>query len=132
MIARLALLLSVFVVTGCSTSPGGPQYAELGIRTLDSSDQVLSVECLPLPVLPGGVVEKDVTLGPGLSAHVVALRDSAEVTLQGTNDPFTGHVTVSQPTLLSGYDNVLDVTTLDGETLTVVLFSPCSSVDAGT
>jgi len=126
---RLAFkALGVALALGaCALSPGGPEYAEIGLRTLDSSGQELSRECLPLPVLPGGVVEKDVALAPGLDAHVLAMRDSAEVTLRGTDDPVSGHVVVTQPTLLRGYTNTLAVTTLEGGTYSVVLFAPCST-----
>ncbi len=110
---------------GCAASPGGPQYSELGIRTEDTSTNVLSDECTPLPVLPGGTVVRDFSLAPNLSAHVLAVRDSAEVTLEGTTDASSSHRTFPQPELYAGFTDALDVTTTDGELFKVSFYSPC-------
>lgn len=124
--ARLVLATSALLaLAACSFTPGGPEYAELGLRTLDASGQETHRECLPLPVLPGGLVEEDLALSPGLGAHVRNEPDSAEVTLNGTNDPAAAHVTMSKSTLLDGYSKTLDVTTTEGVEYSVVLLSPC-------
>ena len=126
--APLALTASTLVALGlaaCAFTPGGPEYAELGIRTLDASGQEAHRDCLPLPVLPGGVVEEDLALSPGLGAHVRNEQDSAEVALSGTNDPAAARVTVPKETLLRGYSKTLSVTTTDGAQYSVVLLSPC-------
>ena len=133
--APLALTASTLVALGlaaCAFTPGGPEYAELGIRTLDASGQEAHRDCLPLPVLPGGVVEEDLALSPGLGAHVRNEQDSAEVALSGTNDPASSHVTIPKETLRNGYSKRVDVTSTSGTGYTVVLLSPCVPVDAGT
>ena len=79
-----------------------------------------------LPVLPGGTVLEHIELAPDLSAQVFAVRDHAEVTLEGTNDPATASVTVSQPTLFAGYSRELPVTTVGGARYTVTLVSQCT------
>lgn len=124
--------LSALVVAACGTPPGGPEYAELGLRTLDAGGAEQQRHCVPLPVLPGAVVEEDLTLAPGLDAHVRTEQDFAEVTLGGTNDPASSHVTVPKATLRSGYSKTIPVTATNGATFTVVLLSPCVPVDAGT
>lgn len=124
-----ALVSGAAIALGCSASPGGPEYTELGLRAEDAAATVLGSACTPLPVLPGGTVEEDPTLAPGLSAHVVAVEDSVEVTLSGTTEPSAGHLTVSQQALYHGYSRALAVTTLDGRSLTVYLVSPCPSPD---
>jgi hypothetical protein len=117
---------------GCGTPPGGPEYADLGLRALDASGAEQSRDCVPLPVLPGAVVEKDVTLAPGLSAHVRTEPDFAEVALSDANDPAASHVTIPKATLRNGYSKTLTVTTAAGATYTVILLSPCVPADAGT
>jgi len=116
----------------CGTPPGGPEYAELGFRTLDALGVEQSRDCVPLPVLPGAVVDKDVALVPGLNAHVRTEPDFAEVALSGTNDPASSHVTIPKETLRNGYSKRVDVTSTSGTGYTVVLLSPCVPVDAGT
>ena len=126
--APLTLTASALLTLGlaaCSFTPGGPEYAELGIRTLDASGQEARRDCLPLPVLPGGVVEEDLALSPGLDAHVKNEPDFAEVALSGTNDPASAHVTVPKAALLDGYSKTLSVTTTGGAEYSVVLLSPC-------
>lgn len=121
------------VVAGCSLEPGGPQYAELGLRTLDNGGLEMHRDCVPLPVLPGGRVEEDLDLAPGLGALVTTMDDSAEVALVGTTDPVTGHVTVPKASLVTGYSKILPVTTTSGVTYSVVLSSPCvPPADGGT
>jgi hypothetical protein len=133
--APLALTAAALLTLGldaCSFTPGGPEYAELGIRTLDPSGREAQRDCLPLPVLPGGVVEEDLALSPGLGAHVKNDQDSADVALSGTNDPASAHVTVPKEALLRGYSKTLAVTTTEGAMYSVVLLSPCvPTVDDG-
>jgi hypothetical protein len=121
---RVATTLTL-ALAACSTAPGGPEYAELGLRALDASGAELQRECVPLPVLPGGVVDKDLTLAPGLGAQVHTEQDFAEVALSGTNDPASARVTVPRTTLLGGYTKTLAVTTTSGDAYSVVLLGPC-------
>lgn len=114
-------------ITGCALTPGGPEYTELGVSAQDASKQTLTRECTPLPVLPGGTVVRDFGLAPGLSAHVVAVRDQVEVTLDGTDDPYSAHRTFPQQTLYQGYSGTLTVTTAEGAEYTVTFSSPCAS-----
>jgi len=112
-------------LAACATAPGGPEYSELGLRTLDASGLEIQRACVPLPLLPGGAVEEDLALSPGLGAHVHTEQEFAEVALSGTNDPASARVTVPRTTLLSGYSRTLDVTTTNGAAYSVVLLSPC-------
>jgi len=131
--ASIALAaLPALVCAACGTPPGGPEYAELGLRTLDAGGAEQGRHCVPLPVLPGGVVEEDITLAPGLEAHVHTEQDFAEVSLSGTNDPAAAHVTVPKATLRNGYSKTIPVTTTNGDAFSIVLLSPCAPVDAGT
>lgn len=131
-VALAAPAIVTLALGGCSLEPGGPQYAEIGLRSVDAAGTELARECVPLPVLPGGHLEEDFELGPGLQAHVVTLDDSAEVTLMGTDDPAAAHVTVSKLALYGGYSKLLPVTTLGGATYSVVLVSPCVPQNGGT
>jgi hypothetical protein len=124
--AALAVAAAGALSAGCGASPGGPRYAELGV-TSSSGGVTLASRCFPLPVLPGGTVNADLTLAPALSAHVFLVRDYAEVSLEGTNDPYSSHVELPLETLLSGYVQALDVTALDGKSYVVTLASPCAA-----
>jgi hypothetical protein len=133
--ALLPLVASASVtlaLSACSLEPGGPQYAEIGLRTVNSTGAEVRRDCVPLPVLPGGRLEEDFDLAPGLDAHVTTLDDSAEVTLTGTDDPAAAHVTVPKASLLTGYSKILAVTTTSGTAYSVVLLSPCVPPDGGT
>lgn len=130
-LAKHALTLGAFpAFFGCSTSPGGPEYTELGIRAEDGANVVLGSACTPLPVLPGGTVVRDVTLAPDLSAHVLARRDSVEVTLLGVGDPETTHRTFAQETLYGGFVETLPVTTDNGAHYTLSFIAPCDPTQA--
>jgi hypothetical protein len=123
---RLLSLGALLAATACSETPGGPAYTDIGLRTLDRSSQELDRACWPLPVLPGGVVAETRSLAPGLTAHVKNDRDSAEVTLDGTDDPASAHVKVPQGDLVTGYTKTLDVTTIGGDSYSVLVFGPCN------
>ncbi len=123
--ARVALASSLLALVACSWEPGGPEYAEIGLRTLDASGTEARRDCFALPVLPGGVVDETVELAPGLGAHVHNEQESADIALSGTNDPASAHVTVTKETLLSGYSKTLSVTTTSGAAYSVVVLSPC-------
>jgi hypothetical protein len=122
---------SALAVVACGTPPGGPEYADLGLRTVDAGGAEKSRHCVALPVLPGAVLERALTLAPGLSAEVHTEPDFAEVALGGTDDPESSHVTLSKETLLRHYAGTLAVTTTTGVAYNVVLSSPCAPVDAG-
>lgn len=127
-LARASLpVVLVLSLVGCGVSPGGPEYTELGIQVEDAATNLLSEECTPLPVLPGGIVERDLALAPGLSAHVLATRDSADVTLSGITESSLAHVAVTQAELYRGYARSLAVTTLEGQSYALALVSPCTS-----
>jgi len=122
----LALVAASAFAAGCGGSPGGPHYAQVGISA-SAGGAVLTSECLPLPVLPGGTIDEDIELAPTLSAHVFLVRDYAEVSLEGTNDPYTAHIKLPLQTLLAGYVQDINVTTVDGKTYVVTLASPCNA-----
>ncbi len=124
--ALLVLTATTALAAGCGESPGGPRYAELGIG-VSAGTALLTSACLPLPVLPGGTIQKDIGLAPALSAHVFLVRDYAEVSLEGTNDPYASHVELPLQTLLAGYVQDLDVTAVDGRSYVVTLSSPCNA-----
>ena len=133
--AFIALVASAAVtpaLAGCSLEPGGPQYAEIGLRTIDTAGIEVHRDCVSLPVLPGGHLEEDLELAPGLGAHVTTRDDSAEVALIGTNDPSSAQVAVPKSSLLDGYSKILAVTTTSGAPYSVVLSSPCVPRDGGT
>jgi hypothetical protein len=115
---------------GCSLTPGGPEYTELGLRAEDGSNFVLDGSCTPLPVLPGGTIVRDVTLAPELSAHLFAVRDSVDVTLQGVEDPAASRRVFTQDKLYGGFSEIVPVTTLTGVHYTVVFDSPCTDTDS--
>jgi hypothetical protein len=112
---------------GCAPSPGGPEYTELGLRAEDGDNVALGGACTPLPVLPGGTVVRDVRLAPDLSAHVLAVRDSVEVTLGGLDDPAAAERTFAQETLYGGFAETLAVTTESGAHYTVLFTAPCDA-----
>lgn len=129
-LTRLAFALATYgSLLGCSPSPGGPEYTELGLRAEDASNVVLGSACTPLPVLPGGTVVRDVALAPDLSAHVLAVRDSVEVTLRGVEDQTAAQRSFSQETLYDTLAETVPVTTDTGAHYTVVFNSPCNALD---
>ncbi|HTQ05205.1 MAG TPA: hypothetical protein VMI54_15180 [Polyangiaceae bacterium] len=125
--AAVFALLAGALTGACGGSSGGPEYAEIGIDTATTGGVALVPQCLPLPLLPGGTIDEDVTLAPSLSAHVFLVRDYADITLGGTDDPDSSHVQVPLDTLLAGYRKDLDVTTADGQSYDVTLLSPCAT-----
>jgi hypothetical protein len=130
-LARHALVIATCCsLFGCSLTPGGPEYTELGLRAEDGSNVVLGSACTPLPVLPGGTVVRDVTLAPGLSAHVLAVRDSVDVTLRGVEDGAAAHRAFSQATLYGGFAETLSVTTETAGHYTVWFSAPCDATAA--
>lgn len=130
-VARHALVLATYgALFGCSLTPGGPEYTELELRAENGSNVVLGSACTPLPVLPGGTVVRDVTLAPDLSAHVLAVRDSVEVTLRGVEDQTAAHRTFSQTTLYGTFAEKLAVTTDTGAHYTVWFEAPCDAPDS--
>ncbi len=132
-VLRATLVATVLGLTACSFEPGGPEYAEIALRTVDASNRELGNECFPLPVLPGGVVDDELTLAPGLGAHVHTEQDFAGVALSGTNDPAATRVTVPKSALKSGYSKSFNVTTTSGARYSVVVLSPCAPPpDGGT
>ncbi len=120
----LALVLAAGSAGGCSAGSNGPEYAGIDIAVAANG---ISIEdqCISLPLLPGGTIDEDIDLAPPLTAHVFAVRDFAEVTLRGTNDPQSPDVTVSFEALRDGYTRELDVTTTDGKSYAVTLSGPC-------
>jgi hypothetical protein len=115
---------------GCSLTPGGPEYTELGLRVEDGSNVVLEGTCTPLPVLPGGTVVRDATLASELSAHLFAVRDSIEVTLHGVEDEAASRRVFTQEKLYAGFSEIEPVTTVTGVNYTVVFDSPCMDTDS--
>jgi hypothetical protein len=133
--ARHVVALACFGLSGCGSTPGGPEYTELGINAEDVAGRLLGDECTPLPVLPGGTVVRDFALAPGLSAHVFAVSDSVAVTLGGIDDLHAGRREFSQQTLYDGalhggYLEALSVTTLAGDAYLVFFGSPCTQADS--
>ena len=128
-VRRALVLAACGSLCACSLSPGGPEYTELGLRAQDGSNVVLGSACTPLPVLPGGTVVRDVALAPGLSAHVLAVRDSVDVTLRGVEDQAAAHRALSQTALYDTYVEGLPVTTDTGAHYTVWFTAPCNPLD---
>jgi len=129
-VRRALVLAACGSLCACSLSPGGPEYTELGLRAQDGSNVVLGSACTPLPVLPGGTVVRDVALAPGLSAHVVAVRDSVDVTLRGVLDQAAAQRSFSQERLYDTLSESLLVTTDTGAHYTVWFSAPCDALDA--
>jgi hypothetical protein len=127
---RALACVAAYALFGCSLSPGGPEYTELGLRVEDGSSFVLEGICTPLPVLPGGTVVRDVTLAPELSAHILAVRDSVEVTLHGVQDAAGAHRLFTQEQLYGGLAETLSVTTETGVHYSVVFDAPCTAADS--
>jgi len=134
--ALRALLLATppaLALLACTFEPGGPEYADIGLRTVDAFNVELRRDCFPLPVLPGGAVDDELALAPGLGAHVHTEQDFAEVALSGTNNPAATRITVPKSSLKNGYSKTFNVTTTSGAGYSVVVLSPCAPMpDGGT
>ena len=130
---RTSLLATALGLGACTFEPGGPEYADIALRTVDASNMELRYDCFPLPVLPGGVVDDAVPLAPGLGAHVHTEQDFAEVALSGTNNPAATRISVPKSSLRNGYSKTFSVTTTSGTRYSVFLLSPCAQqADGGT
>jgi hypothetical protein len=124
------LLSAVLFGAGCGAPSGGPEYTELELSADSAAGAELGDACTSLPVLPGGTLEHDYALAPGLTTHVFATRDSISVTLHGTVADSTSERTFSQALLYAGYAESLPITMLDGTTYTLHFTSPCLTAPA--
>jgi hypothetical protein len=107
-----------------------PEFADIGVRWLDSENNELGSECTPLPYLPGGTVDLRIDIRGGLTAHILGTSHSVEVTLEGTSDPVPPRTTITHDSLRLGYTGLMDAETPAGEHYRVVLFGPCDPVAA--
>jgi hypothetical protein len=119
-----ALLVLICALDACAET--SYTYADLGLNVFDTSGTLVTSECVPMPVLLGGKFVHDYALAAGLSAHVVAVPGSADVTLGGIDDPAASHQRVSHAELVAGYAKAIPVETNAGTNFTVVLTSPCN------
>lgn len=116
------LALFACLAAAC-TGDGDAEYAELAIGT---ADPMLDMECVPLPLTPGAEVVEDLGLAPGISAHVVALPESIDITLGGTTT--FEHRRLTHDQVYDGFaERIVVQGTYDGTSHTVVLVSPCDT-----
>lgn len=101
-----------------------PEYADIGVRWLDASNQELGEECIRLPYLPGGTVDHRIDIGSGLTLRIVGMSRNVELTLEGTSEPVP-RTTITNDSLRLGYTGLMDAVAPSGDRYRIVLFGPC-------
>jgi len=122
-----ALLLTLLpLLAGCSESAGGPDYTQIGVGA-GRAGAVADLQCTWLPVMPGGIVERELELNGGIRARVRGTRDGAKVEFAGVEDPDGAARYFSHETLDSGFGERIDVVTLGGDDYVILVNSGCGT-----
>jgi hypothetical protein len=125
-IALLALPVALSFLD-CSESAGGPEYTQIGIgaaRPGESTD----LECSRIPVMPGGVVEREFELGGGIGAWLHGTRDRTDVSFSGIENASEARRSFSHETLDAGFGERIDVVSLAaGEAYVLIVNSGCGT-----
>ena len=112
------------LLSACSQSAGGPEYTQLGVGA-GRAGAVADLECTRLPVMPGGIVQREFELNGGVRAWLRGTRDGAEVKFSGIEAPHEAQRSFSHETLDTGFVERINVVTLAGDDFVIVVNSGC-------
>lgn len=121
-----ALLAFAITLGACSESAGGPDYVQVGIGA-GRAGSIVDLECTWMPVMPGGIVERDLELNGGISAWLHGTRDGAVVKFSGIADPDAAARAFTHETLDSGFAERINVVTAAGDDFIILVNSGCGS-----
>lgn len=114
------------LLSACSESAGGPEYTQIGVGA-GRVGAVADLECTRLPVMPGGIVERELELNGGVRAWLRGTRDGAEVKFSGIENPNGARRSFSHETLDNGFVERIEVVTLAGDDFVIVVNSGCGT-----
>lgn len=110
----------------CSESAGGPDYVQVGVGA-GRAGAVVDLECTWMPVMPGGIVEREFELNGGIGAWLHGTRDGAEVKFSGIENASAAGRSFSHETLENGFAERIDVVTAAGDDFVILVNSGCGS-----
>jgi hypothetical protein len=111
---------------GCSESPGGPEYASLGVRVENAAGEATEPHCSILPVLPGGRIEQELRVEDVFVITLLGTRDEIEVTFSGIVDAAAAKRSFTHAELRLTASDAYPVSTPDGDEYVVMLNAPCA------
>ena len=114
------------LLAACSESAGGPEYTRIGVGA-GRVGAVADLECTWLPVMPGGIVERELELNGGIRARLRGTRDGAKLEFSGIEDPDAAARSFSHETLDSGFGERIEVVTLGGDDYVILVNSGCGT-----
>jgi hypothetical protein len=133
MSARMLRCFQAFVTlslaigyAACSETAGGPDYVQVGVAA-GRSGAIVNPECTWMPVMPGGIVERELELNGGVGAWLHGTRDGVELKFSGIENPNEAARRFSHETLENGFAERIDVVTAAGDDFIVLVSSGCGS-----
>ena len=120
------LLLPLPLLAACAVSAGGPDYAAIGVGA-GRAGAVADLECTWLPVMPGGIVERELELNGGIRARLRGTRDGAKLDFSGIEDPDAAARRFSHETLDNRVSERIGVVTLGGDDYVILVTSDCDT-----
>ena len=120
----LAIVSFVPALADCSESAGGPDYVQVGLGA-GRAGAVVDLECTWMPVMPGGIVEREFELNGGIGAWLRGTRDGVRVKFSGIENPGDAERTFSHDAIDSGFGERIDVVTAAGDDYVILVNSGC-------
>ena len=108
----------------CSETAGGPDYVQVGVAA-GRSGAIVNLECTWMPVMPGGIVERELELNGGVGVWLHGTRDGAELKFSGIENPSEAARSFSHETIENGFSERIDVVTAAGDDFVVLVSSGC-------
>ena len=109
----------------CTLEPGGPEYGQLSVYAENERGLVTDAACTTLPVMPGGVIVRELKFAAAFSAKLEAERDGLSLRFDGIREADDFGRKLSLERLRQGYAEELAVETFEGEAYSVFLSAPC-------
>jgi hypothetical protein len=126
---RVALLAFPMALSflDCSESAGGPEYTQIGIGAARPGETT-DLQCTRIPVMPGGIVEREFELRGGIGAKLHGTRDGADVSFSGVENASETRRRFSHETLDAGFAERIDAVSLAaGEAYVLLINSGCGT-----
>lgn len=122
----LAVLAFVPALADCSESAGGPDYVQIGLGA-GRAGAIVDLECTWLPVMPGGIVERELELNGGIGAWLRGTREGARVKFSRIENASDAERRFSHDTIDSGFAERINVVTAAGDDYIIIVNSGCGS-----
>jgi hypothetical protein len=120
--------ISAFLVLlcACSSTAGGPDYAQVEVRATGASAGEMERFCVTLPVLPGAHTDRAYDFEGGFRAIARADRDQVELSFEGIVEPASVASRITAERLNEGYSRSFSVRTLAGAEFSIGVAGPCA------